>query len=243
MKRFLLGNKLVLRKDSTFDLVMLKQYIHGNWQYDKESRNLFLNDASAAKLNMTIRVDSLDASRLIFDIDEFSLNKLVNLHSSDKNGYYLLRNKPYCQFYLDADRDSYTDLKDDPYSIANNKWRVKPFAPETNKQIRERVLNHLDFWQNLFTDAMDKGRPYISYEWFDSPLTVAVNGVRLEFYDEHKKEWDLNFYDSVQAHAGYEMMIKCFSKKLKFMQTDNKYKRHEDVIKQLKTNYMNALPG
>lgn len=40
-KKLLLGNKLILRKDSTFDLVMLKQYIHGSWKYDKENKNLF----------------------------------------------------------------------------------------------------------------------------------------------------------------------------------------------------------
>jgi hypothetical protein len=238
LKKFVLSSKLILRKDSSFDLVILKQYIHGSWHYDKESKNLFLKDSSASKLDMTIRVDSINASQLIFDIDQFALNKLVNLHAAYNNGYYLLRDKSYCQFYLDADKDRYTTLEEDPYSIENNRWRVKPFNAETDEQLKQRVLNHLDFWENLFTDAQEFERPYISYGWFDSPLTVAVNGVRLEFYDEHKKEWDQNFYDSADAGKGYQMMRECFSKKLKFMDTENKYKRHEDVIKQLKTNYI-----
>jgi hypothetical protein len=240
-KKFLLGDKLILRKDSTFDLVMLKQYIHGSWKYDKESKNLFLKDVSANKLNMTVRVDSVSALRLIFDIDEFSLNKIVNLHAADNNYYDLLQNKSYCQFYLDINRDNYSDLKDDPYSIENNKWRVKPFEQESDKQIKERVFNHLNFWQNLFADAQEKNRSYVAYSWFDSPLVVAENGVKLEFYDEHKKEWDQNFYDSTDANKGYQMMRKCFSKKLKFKQTEDKYNRHEDVIKQLKANYTEAL--
>ena len=240
-KKFLLGDKLILRKDSTFDLVMLKQYIHGSWKYDKESKNLFLKDVSANKLNMTVRIDSVNALRLIFDIDEFSLNKIVNLHAADNNYYDLLQNKSYCQFYLDINREQYSDLKNDPYSIENNKWRVKPFEQETDKQIKERVFNHLDFWQNLFADAQEKERSYVAYSWFDSPLVVAENGVKLEFYDEHKREWDQNFYDSTDANKGYQMMRKCFSKKLKFMETDDKYKRHEDVIKQLKANYTEAL--
>jgi len=240
-KKFLLGDKLILRKDSTFDLVMLKQYIHGSWKYDKESKNLFLKDVSANKLNMTVRIDSVNALRLIFDIDEFSLNKIVNLHAADNNYYDLLQNKSYCQFYLDINREQYSDLKNDPYSIENNKWRVKPFEQETDKQIKERVFNHLDFWQNLFADAQEKERSYVAYSWFDSPLVVAENGVKLEFYDEHKREWDQNFYDSTDANKGYQMMRKCFSKKLKFMETDDKYKRHEDVIKQLKANYAEAL--
>jgi len=240
-KKFLLGDKLILRKDSTFDLVMLKQYIHGSWKYDKESKNLFLKDVSANKLNMTVRIDSVNALRLIFDIDEFSLNKIVNLHAADNNYYDLLQNKSYCQFYLDINREQYSDLKNDPYGIENNKWRVKPFEQETDKQIKERVFNHLDFWQNLFADAQEKERSYVAYSWFDSPLVVAENGVKLEFYDEHKREWDQNFYDSADANKGYQMMRKCFSKKLKFMETEDKYKRHEDVIKQLKANYTEAL--
>lgn len=238
LKKFLLGNKLILRKDSTFDLVMLKQYIHGSWQYDKETKNLFLKDSSASKLDMSVRIDSVNTSRLIFDIDEFALNKLVNLHATEYNAYYLLQNKAYCQFYLDIDKDKYSDLKDDPYSIENNRWRVKPFHSETDQQIKDRVLNHLDFWQQLFTDADEMERAYVAYNWFESPLVVAVNGVRLNFYDEHKQEWDQNFYDSTEANKGYQMMRKCFSKKIKFLQTENKYKRHEDAIKQLKANYI-----
>ncbi|QEC69395.1 hypothetical protein FRZ67_19580 [Panacibacter ginsenosidivorans] len=241
LKKFLLDNKLILRKDSTFDLVLLKQYIHGSWHYEAATKYLFLKDSSASNLDITIHIDSITGSRLIFDIDEFALNKLVNRHAAINNYYDLLFNKSYCQFYLDIDNDRYSDLKDDPYSIENNKWRIKPFQQETDKQIKQRVLNHLDFWQNLFTDAQEKDRTYVAYTWFDSPLVVAENGVKLEFYDEHKKEWDQNFYDSTDANKGYQMMRKCFSKKLKFMETEDKYKRHEDVIRQLKANYTEAL--
>ena len=58
-----------------------------------------------------------------------------------------------------------------------------------------------------------------------------------------KKEWDENFYDSVQAQKGYEMMRKCFSKKIKYLETDNKYLRNEDIIKQLKSNFLEAMNG
>jgi len=102
------------------------------------------------------------------------------------------------------------------------------------------VLNHLAFWQLLFHDADDKKRNHVSYNWFSSPLVVASNGVVMKFYDEVKKEWNQNFYDSVQAHLGYELMLKCFSKKIKYMQTDNKYLRNEDIIKQLTNNFLEA---
>ncbi|MEP6846073.1 MAG: hypothetical protein ABI861_08715, partial [Panacibacter sp.] len=179
MKKFLLGNKLILHKDSTFDLVLLKHYMHGSWEYDTAHKYLALKDSSALLLNMTIHIYSISPSRLIIDMDEFSLNKLVSLHAAYNNSYHLLLNKSYCQFYLDINRDRYSNPEDDPYSIENNKWRVKPFQSETDEQAKDRVLNHLNFWQQLFADADQKERPYVSYSWFDSPLVVAVNGVRL----------------------------------------------------------------
>ncbi|MBG9378596.1 hypothetical protein I5907_20355 [Panacibacter sp. DH6] len=236
LKRFLLGNKLILRSDSTFDMVMLKQYMHGNWHYDKTSQHLLLDDASGDALDITVRVDSITGTRLIFDIDQFSLNKIVNRHSSADNYYDLLLNKAYCQFYLDLDRDKYNDIKDDPYSIENNKWRIQPSAAESDAQIKDRVLNHLHFWKLLFADGQQFERPFISYNWFDSPLVVASNGVQLDFLYKHDKEWAQNFYDTAQAQRGYEMMDKGFDKKLKFMKTDNKYAKQEDMMKQLIEN-------
>lgn len=62
----------------------------------------------------------------------------------------------------------------------------------------------------------------------------------MKLYADVKKEWDENFYDSAQAHKGYEIMRKCFSKKLKYLQTDDKYLRNEDIIRQLKNNFLEA---
>ena len=240
LQKFVLGDKLILRKDSTYDLVMFKQYLHGNWQYDAENKNLSLKDASAAKLDLTVRIDSISPSHLRFDMDEFTLNKLLTLHAADDNAYHLLFNKSYCEFYLNADKDHFSGLKEDPYSVENNRWRMKPAKRETEDEIKQRILNHLSFWQLLFIDAGENKRSYVAYSWFASPLLIAVNGVQLSFYNDVKDEWDQNFYDSADAHRGYELMRKCFSKKIKFMETTDKYRRSEDIIKQLKANFIEA---
>jgi hypothetical protein len=65
----------------------------------------------------------------------------------------------------------------------------------------------------------------------------------MKLYDDVKNEWDKNFYDSIQAHEGYEMMRNCFNKKIKYLETDNKYIRNEDVIKQLTKNFVSATNG
>jgi len=240
MKKLFLGNKLILRKDSSFDLLLMKQYIHGTWKYETGKRSLRLYDESAKKLNIQFGVDTLNSNSLHVDTDEFAIEKLVADHVSDPFiGSYLFH-KPYYQFFLRQANDHYSSLSKDPYSKENNWWRIKPRQPESDEQITRRVLNHLTFWQLLFHDADEYNRPYVAYNWFASPLVVASNGVVMKLYNDVKNEWDQNFYDSVQAHEGYELMRKCFSKKIKYLETDNKYLRNEDIIKQLKRNFLES---
>src|SRR5581483_9412090 len=52
MQKLFLGNKLILRKDSTFDLLLMKQYVHGTWKYDKATKSIHMFDESAKKLDI-----------------------------------------------------------------------------------------------------------------------------------------------------------------------------------------------
>jgi hypothetical protein len=240
MEKLFLDNKLILRKDSSFDMLLMKQYVHGKWQYNEVKKVLNLIDESARRLNIQFGVDSVSIHSLHLDTDKFAIEKLAVIHLNDPFVGDYLFNKSYYQFFLTEDNERFSKLSEDPYSKENNWWRIKPSKPETDAQIKKRVLNHLAFWQLLFHDALEKDRAYVSYNWFSSPIVVASNGVVMKFYDEVKKEWDENFYDSIQAHKGYEMMRKCFSKKIKYLETDNKFRRNEDIIKQLTNNFLEA---
>jgi hypothetical protein len=241
MQKLFLGNKLILRDDSTFDMLLMKHYIHGKWQYKKENHTLRLMDGSAKKINIEFGVDTVNVSFLKIDTDEFAIERLATPHLNDPFiGRYLFR-KAYYQFLLKQSEEHYSNLFNDPYSKENNWWRIKPSQPESDEQIKKRVLNHLAFWQLLFHNADKNDAPYVSFNWFSSPLVIAANGVVMKFYDDVKNEWDENFYDSVQAHKGYEFMRKCFSKKIKYLQTDNKYLRDADIIKQLTKNFLDSM--
>lgn len=240
MRQFLLDYKLILRKDSSFDLVLFRQYVHGKWNYDPETKYLHLHDASAGRFNLVFHIDTVNANVLKLDLDEFGMDKLTALHATDENGYRHLQGKAYCQFLLTVNNDRYRDATDDPYSMENNWWRMKPSEPEADERIKERVLNHLRFWELIFTDAEDYEREWVSYNWFASPLVIAVNGAQLSFYKEVQRQWDCNFFDSSDAQKGYALMRKCFSKKINYLKTENKYRRSADMIHQLTDNLVNA---
>src|SRR4051812_39408384 len=116
LQKLFLGNKLILREDSTFDMLLMKQYIHGKWQYKKENRTLRLMDESAKKLNVEFGVDTLNVNFLKIDTDEFAIEKLATPHLNDPFiGRYLF-GKAYYQFFLKQSYLHYSNLSSDPYS-------------------------------------------------------------------------------------------------------------------------------
>jgi hypothetical protein len=89
-QKFFLDNKLMLRKDSSFDLVLMKQYIHGKWKFDADRKELLLEDASSNKLNMQFSTDTVEPYQLHLATDEFAIDKIIQRHIDDKNGFNYL---------------------------------------------------------------------------------------------------------------------------------------------------------
>src|SRR6266542_2679292 len=141
--KIFLGNKLILRKDSSFDMLPMKEYMHGRWSYNKETKHLSLSDESAKRHNIVFGVDAVNIYSLHVDTGEFAIKKLAEDHVQDNYiGNYLFH-KAYYQFFLRADKDRYPDLSEDIYSKENNWWRIKPQQPESNEQIKKKCLTIL----------------------------------------------------------------------------------------------------
>lgn len=212
--------------------------MHGAWKYNEHNKNLQLADESALHSNISVTVDSIHPQFLLLSIDSGSLKKIIPATSVDNKGYDFFIGEPVSHFILEPDYERYSNPANDLFSKENNWWRIKPLQPENLDQLAKRVLDHIDFWKLVFQDAFDRDREFISYNWFSSPLNVSAYGVSLSHYDDIHKIWEQNFYDSAQAHEGFQMMRKCFSKKLVFLQTDNIYEKQLDMLRQLRENFL-----
>ena len=138
---------------------------------------------------------------------------LANAHTADSSGA-VPDSLVSCTFYMLRDGDRYASENDDPYSIVYNKWRVKPLKPETPAQLKAHVL----------------------YNWFNTPLIIASNGVALKYYREISTDWSKNFYDTAQARTAYWILNDAFSTKINFLQTDNVFEKKVDMFNQMIDN-------
>jgi len=211
--------RFILRPDGSYDLCLLQAYLHGNWHYNANARMLNLS-AQGYKNSFRIKVDTAGVGFIDLEADSLLMQAISILSSAD-TANTLFDSVVSCKFYLSKNPDRYSSLKKDPYSIVYNNWRVKPLQPETKEQIAKRTLNHLQFLQMIFQDAKDKRKTRVDYNWFSTPFIISSSGVALKFFEDVQQDWVKNFYDSTQAREGYQLLRKCFKKKLKHLDTED----------------------
>jgi hypothetical protein len=104
----------------------------------------------------------------------------------------------------------------DPFSKYNNQWRIPATHPESDAEIRQRLLNHCQFWEAYLTWARDHENGIIDVKATPSPLKIYGNGFGLKHYTDLPAEWKSFFYDSTDCHKA-DTMIK------------HTYRRHDFV--------------
>jgi hypothetical protein len=229
------SNRFIFHKDGTFDITLFQTYLHGVWTYNEAEKILQITADNSNK-TFTCVVDTIGIGNLVITPEKAFLKKVQLVSDSALYNSANIDINLQHTFVLTTAKESYYKKEKDPYNVINNAWRIKPLQAETNPQIHARALNHLQFLQLIFKDALEKEREAVVYNWFTTPFTIANNGVALKFYQEIKDSWEKNFYDSTEAKEGYEMLRKCFSHKIKFMQTENKFLKKVDMFDQMINN-------
>lgn len=235
-KQVFVGSKFILRDDKSFDCVLFENYTHGHWQYDEENQQLFLTPDNQ-KQSMRLSVDSMNNNLLQVRIDSLNFIKWKNFKNpaNTSDGWFTHNRQVIFRFAPDVEK--YTNPEKDPYDILTNRWRTKPTRPESDKEIKQRVKEHLIFYKLLFDDAYYNDKTYVTYNWFVSPVLPATNGIALKNYSKIKQGWESCFYDSVQAFKGFQLLSTAFSKHLEYPEKiDNKFKRESNMIGQLLQN-------
>ena len=234
-QQIFLGSKFIFRSNHDFDLVLFDNYYHGNWQLDEKKELLQLSFPNSSK-RISLKVDSITNEVLQLKIDSANFMKFINFRNpiNTTEGWF---DKRLTTFKFTMDDEHYSNISLDPYSIENNKWRVKPQQLEAHQQLKQRVKNHLQFFRLLFVDAIKNEKDFVAYNWFVSPLKPANNGIGLKTYKKVKEAWESCFYDTLQAKQGYDILYKAFDKEIKFPEKEeDKYKRSLNMIEQVIKN-------
>nr|WP_295925230.1 hypothetical protein [uncultured Dyadobacter sp.] len=176
-------NKMLMSffPDSTFTRVRTNgEYAAGKWAYDSANHSVFL---TANRKTEEISI--------AFDYAANGL-KLMNFEFSPG------KNLSFIEYGSKLSR-----YQDDPYFGGNNQWRIKPTSPETDQQIRNRLLNYLAHTSYILKSAQIREQDYISWEFSEGIVRLYNVGIGVVAKDKIPASWLGSFYSVEEAHKAY----------------------------------------
>lgn len=121
-----------------------------------------------------------------------------------------------------------------PFSLDNNKWRIKAKDKELPAQVKTRLINHCTFWKQYFTWALDNNITTVDVRSTPTPIKIYGNGFALKRFEELPTSWKNYFYDSADRQLANDMLSDVFTHNdIAWAHTDNKYKMFIGAFEQL----------
>lgn len=202
-----LGSFIRFYGDGTYTGKFVKRFESGRWSLNGDILTLhrWENDALA------YTVKSLQADELVIHLDN---------------------PRPTMDFRYEpgpAREDSLTD----PFSLVNNKWEIPALHPEPDSAIVARVRGHLRCELLYIGLAIDSKSESVSTTEFISPLGFYGNGVTLKPEARVPGGWTRLFYDSADAHRGYEALRNAFRANIAVPNTQNTFLLYKGILSQL----------
>ncbi len=200
-------NFIELRPDGGFSSYLGK-FATGTWSFESKTQKLHLVLAGGRRFEIPVNRDA--SGRLVLGfaslaIPRFTPHPIPGLFHAD-----------------------------DPFAPANNQWRVRAKARETDQQIRGRLISHCHFWVAYFKWADNYDVELEDLRSIPSPIKIYGNGFGLTHFQDEPRPWTVNFYDTADSRKAYDLLRRVFSKNdIKWPNTDNDYKRFADGFEQV----------
>jgi hypothetical protein len=115
-----------------------------------------------------------------------------------------------------------SDTSDNPFSRYNNWWRIPAAAPESVAAIRQRLLDHLHFWETYIKWDDDNNIGALDLKDIPSPLKIHGNGFGLFKYDFLPAKWKASFFGEADCRTADSLIRSAFKR------TDIKWPYHDD---------------
>ncbi len=161
----------------------------GDWQLSKEKKELQIHFSDGTRKTYSVRQIALKQMMLDCDrgLDRVSLT-------------------------LSADALVHKQPMEDPFHPANNQWRIKPRAPETEEQVRTRLKGYVHFYSLFFHDNRLRQSKDISFSGLPACLVWYNGGIGMPEKKELDDRWVGCFYSEEQAMKGYEILAAILEK-------------------------------
>ena len=161
--------------------------------------------------------------RLFLDVKRLDAEQMICVNKSNRKVYRF--NGFNNEFHSDAES---------PFSIDNNRWRIKARHKESDDKLRSRLKNHFRWWEKYFSWGLNNKVKVLDIRSTASVLNMYANGFELQYYDNQFPEWKNIFYDTADCWRAYEMVYYLMYKKdIDWPKTENRFLGFVSAFRQL----------
>jgi len=122
----------------------------------------------------------------------------------------------------------------DPFSVANNRWRIRATHKEDDTEIRHRLFNHCQFWEAYFNWALNNDLSSVDVRSTPTAIKIYGNGFSLKSFEELPATWRSYFFDDQDCQKANDMIKDLFQhKNIAWAHTDSKYKMFLSAFQQM----------
>jgi hypothetical protein len=146
------------------------------------------------KKSRILELDYVDGSQGLYSVSKIYIQKLdlVKLIGSDQVDIKFV-----------SDGMCRKDPVEDPFHPYNNRWRIRPSHPESEKQIMDRLRGCVHFYSLLFGDVYSRGSREISYSGLPCCFQWYNGGIGVPQELDLDSNWINCFYSEKQALTAY----------------------------------------
>ena len=182
---------LCFSTNGTFFKNPRNSFDYGNWQYDDATKTITINN-------------SIDKGKDVYKIAKIAYDEMTLVNT----GIGSITNLKFI-----APGKRYKNPNDEPYSLENNRWRIKPKNKESDSAIHQRLKENLYFFILFYKSALAKEDKTVSFWGLPSCFKWYGGAIYLKKEEELKENWINCFYSKSQAMQAYALADKLISQK------------------------------
>ncbi len=191
---------------------------YGNWHYDDAKKIISINYGGGGKDIYKIAALASDELKL--------LNKGINTSTILK---FISPGKRLIK------------AGDEPFYIANNRWRMPPAKKESDAAIRQRLKDQLHFFILFHKSAIVKNDRQVSFWGLPSCFKWYGGAIYMKEKEKLKDNWIECFYNKDQAMKAYAIAEKLMDKKYEWPKGESNWLKQNLAVLEQMYNYIDEI--
>jgi hypothetical protein len=144
---------------------------------------------------------------------------------------------------LSSEAIRHINMQDDPFYTSNILWRIKPKAPETNEQIKQRLKACIHFFVLFYDQKINAHSETVSFIGLPTCFNWYSGGITIPKEDKLQEKWVNCFYNRQQALKAFRMADKLIGFKYDWPKNESNWlKLSVAVLKQMEKK-IDSLDG